>query len=368
MKKIKVFFIIPSLRGGGAERITSILVNNLDLNKFDIKLVLMQKEGFYLKDIRKEVEIIDLKSSRVKKAVFKLFKLIWFNKPDIVFSNAGHLNLLLSILIKILPKKICYIARETAIVSFRHKFNKKGKFYNFLYKRFYKNFDHIIAQSSFMKKDLHINYEINENKIKVINNPVEVNRLHNIILNKKKEFLKKDKINLLAVGGLRKVKRFDILIHSLVYLNDNYRLTIIGEGVEKEKLKALVTKLKLENKVVFLGFVSLPVNYMQEADLLIVTSEHEGFPNVVLEANAVGLPVVALNSPGGIREIIKNNFNGWVINDSKIKTLAQEIDTIVNYKLHKVNRKDIIAYTYKMYDQKNILKKYEKVFLTCKDK
>lgn len=328
MKKNKIFFILPSMNGGGAERIGSLLVNNLDRNKFDVWLVLVKKEGVYLKDINSDVKIIDLNSKSVKFSLFKIIRLFWKEKPDIVFSIAGHLNLLISMFIFLMPSKIKFIARETGIVSIRHKQYKYGKIYDYLYKIFYNNFTHIISQSTFMEQDLILNYKIKREKMSVINNPVDIEKITLEIKNNTLDLYDKNKINLLAVGGLRKVKGFDILLHVMQELDDRFYLTIIGTGKEEKSLKNLCKQLELENKVRFIGFHSQPTLYMAQADLLIMSSRHEGFPNVILEANSCGLPVVAFNSPGGIFEIIEEGCNGWLVEGLAPYDMANKIKEV----------------------------------------
>jgi glycosyltransferase involved in cell wall biosynthesis len=150
------------MRGGGAERVISILLQHLDFNKFELTLVLLSKEGKFLADIPKYVNIIDLQTARVRNSIVKLVKTINKEKPNIVFSTLGHLNILISILRPFLSEKIIFVGRESNTVSVINAQNKHTYLMNFLYKRFYNNFDYIIAQAEYMKNDLIDNYNIIE--------------------------------------------------------------------------------------------------------------------------------------------------------------------------------------------------------------
>ena len=354
--KKKLLIFVPSLRGGGGEKFIVNLVNNLDRKKFNIKLALIKKEGPYLDDLRKDIEIIDLKSKRVRYAFFKIIKLIKKENPDIVFSTLGHLNILLAIIKKIFPN-IKFIARESSIVS--KNFNS---FIQYLYKLFYNYFDLIISQSEYMKEDLVQNFNIKENKIKVIYNPVDINKIQRKSLTNENLFLNNYK-NLIAIGRLSKEKGFDLLIKAFIKLNNNYRLYILGEGKEKKSLLQLIKSLNIKDKIFFLGFQKNPYKYLYKSNLLILPSKYEGLPNVVLEANALGIPVVAFNCPGGTREIIKDGLNGFLVKCENTDELAFYIKKAMS---HNWNKLSIIEYIRKNFLIEKIIKKYENAILTLK--
>ena len=350
--KKKVFFIVPSMRGGGSERVMSILLTHLDRSKFDVVLILLKKEGRYLEDLPNDLKIIDLNVSHARKAMLKIAKLIREEKPNVVFSTLGYLNILISIIRPFFSKKIKFIGRESSIVSVKNKKEKYPKLFDFLYKFFYSNFDMIISQSYYMKNDLMDNYRIKDNKIKVINNPVDIDKIN--ILSQE---IVQEKVQLLAVGRLSYVKNFQVLIKVLVKLPD-VELTILGEGKEKENLVDLAKELDVLPRVTFLGFQDNPYKYMKNANLLVLTSHYEGFPNVILEANACGLPVVAFKCPGGTAEIIEEGVNGFLVECGNLKKLSQRIKESLTYKWNKQEVERIIN---ERYEVKTIVASYSKV-------
>ena len=357
--KKRILFLVPSMRGGGSERVISMLVNNLDRRKFDISLVLLKKEGVYLKDIYSDITIIDLKTNKARFAILKIRNLILKIKPDVVFSTLSHLNLVLSIIKPSLPKKIKFIARESSIASINNLQGKYPKLFNFLYKKFYNNFDLIISQSYYMKNDLIKNFSIKENKIKVINNPVDILKIN--VLSQTNEILfNKNNKNIIAVGRLDKEKGFDLLIKTFAKLPHNYYLYFIGEGKEKNHLMEIAKKYNLSSRVYFIGFQSNPYKYMRQADLLILSSLYEGFPNVVLEANACGTPVVAFNCPGGTKEIIENGVNGFLVECKNIDKLAKSINKAIDYNWDREKIRNLIK---KKYSLDNVIKHYENILL-----
>lgn len=356
--KKKILFIVPSMRGGGSERIISIILNFLDRKKFEPILVLLKKEGPYLDDISRDIKIIDLHAAQARYAIIKVIRTIKQVKPDIIFSTLGHLNILIAMIKPFLSKNIIFIARESNTVSVQNKQYKHPMLFDLLYKFFYNNFDHIIAQSEYMKKDLIDNYNIVKEKIEVIYNPVNFTKIEDLANKEIDAIYKSDKCNLLAVGRLEYQKGYDLLIEVMMKLDDKFHLTIVGQGKEEGKIKHLVESFDVKKKVTFAGFQSNPYIYMMHADLLILSSRYEGLPNVVLEANACGTPVVAFESPGGTGEIIENGVNGFLCECENIDDLTEKIIKASSYRF---NKNGIKNSTRNKYDINTIITHYEEV-------
>jgi len=360
MEKIKLFIIIPALGGGGAEKVILTLCDNLNTEKFDLTLVVINKIGAFSNYSNDNIKIIDLKIKHVRNSIFKLYKLIRDEKPDIVFTTLEHLNLLMSILKFFLPQSIKFIARESSIVSLRNKQKKLNYLFDFLYKKFFNNFDTIICQSNFMLEDLVNNYGIHKNKMKIINNPVDVNKIQKLSQENSEVLLDKNTINLIAVGRLNKVKQYHLMIEIVSQLDSKYHLYILGTGAEEVFLKKMVSDLNLNDRIHFLGFQDNPYVFMKQADIILMTSKYEGFPNVLIEANSLGIPIVAFDNPGGIGEIISDNLNGFLIQNNNIKDFILKIK---NYSNKKIDKERIISFIEKKYSVKYIVNKYENLFL-----
>ena len=355
--KKKILFIVPSLRAGGSERVILYLVNNLDRRKFNIKLALVKKEGQFLNLLNKDIELIDLNSKQVRYSILRIIRLIHREKPDVVFSTLGYLNLILAIIKKFFPK-IKFIARESSIPSTQIKNEKYPLLFRFLYRTFYNNFDLIISQSNYMKEDLVKNFGVRNNKIKIIHNPVDIEKISKLSVSNEILF-DKNYINIISVGMLRPEKGFDSLLKAFKLLKNEYRLYIIGDGKEKDNLVNLAKKLKIIDRVSFLGFQDNPYKYMAQADLMVLSSRYEGFPNVVLEANALGLPVVAFDCPGGTREIIKNGLNGFLVECGNIYKMRNSILMASDYNWNKERIKKYIKQNYSL---NKIINVYEEIF------
>jgi len=130
---------------------------------------------------------------------------------------------------------------------------------------------------------------------------VDTNRFFPIGVSQKQAMCKKlglpdEKKIMLCLGRLEKVKGFDLAINAISYLSDNYYLVIVGEGSQKPYLQNLADQLKVEHKVYFESFTEKPERYYQASDIFLMTSSHEPLGQVILEALASGVTVVAPRS------------------------------------------------------------------------
>ena len=357
--KIKLFLFIPTLTLGGSERFMMSLADNINYEKFDVTLVVINKVGDFSNYQNDNIDIVNLKVPHVRNSIYKIIRLIHKQKPDVVLSTLAHLNRLLAIFKIFFPRKTKFIGRESSIVSVRNNNNKYTRIYNTMYKFFYGNLDLIIAQSEYMKSDLCANYNISINKVLVINNFVDIDRIHPMSVSNRRVF-KNNKFNLITVGRLEKVKGYDKLIHVAKNLGTEFHITIIGDGKEKQSLLNLITELDVKDKVTLLGFKGNPYKYMVQADCFILTSRFEGFPNVLLEANACGIPIVAFDCPGGVEEIIEDGVNGFLVECGSVNEMSDRLYDMLSFNY---SNKEIIHYISNKYSKDKTMERYEKVFI-----
>ncbi len=358
MQKKRVLFILPSMFGGGAERVVLTLLSSLDRSRYELILALVKKEGDYLELIPDGVEVIYLGVSKARYSLFKIAKLVKKREPDVVFTSLAHLNLLIAFIRPLFSKKIKFIARESNTVSQNNKRDKYPKVNDFLYKHFYKNFDLIITQAKAMREDLRDNFGIDDSKMVTIYNPVDVDGVQK----RADEFnvdLPTGKYNLVAVGRLSEQKGFDMLLEIVSRLDDSYYLTILGEGEERSKLEKQIEKLGIKDRVNLAGFNTFAYSYMQKSDLFVLSSRYEGLPNVVLEANSLGKGVVAFDSDGGTGEIIEDGVNGYLVEPFNLEEFVSKIELARDVGF---DSNMIINMTRDRFLASTIVKEYERAF------
>ena len=306
-----VLFLIPTLTGGGAERVIVTLLRHLDRSKFRLVLVVVNmRDAAYRADVPEDVELIDLKYSRVRYAVPKIMRLIWQTRPDVVFSTLGHLNLALAMIRPLLPNRVRYIGRETCVVSENLKECTQPRVWGWAYRRLYPRFDIVVCQSLDMRDDLIGHFAFPPHKAVVIHNPVDVERIRrlatevNLTSNECAASNADIAPQLVAAGRLSHQKGFDLLIEALALCNGaRPRLTLLGEGPLRTDLEQLAKHRGVAHRVRFVGFQENPYPFFAQADAFVLSSRYEGFPNVMLEALACGTPVIATPAPGGVSEI-----------------------------------------------------------------
>ena len=354
MKKISILFILPDLETGGAERIVTTIANHLPREKFEPKILLLRKEGGYLEILKEDVEIIDIKTPRIRHSLKPILTEIRNRKPDIVFSGFGEVNAYLALFIKFFPK-IKFIARETNVVS-KHVTRREIRFFY----KFYNNYDKIICQSDDMQNDLIENFKIKKEKLIKINNPVDFEFINDkLAISENPRSFKDDFKNIVAIGNLSSRKGFDNLLKVFIHLkNEKILLHILGDGRDKELLHQMKKDLGLEN-VIFHGQQKNPYQFLKFAELFILSSRYEGFPNVLLEAGACGTYALANSCPGGITEIIQSGINGDISNIENDQEFADKILSVLKDNHDSAAIKNSIS---SRFSKDFILDKYENIF------
>lgn len=303
------------------------------------------------------VEIVDLKKQRVLFSLPAIKKAEKNFNPDIIFSTANHLNLYLAIFRNKFSKKIRFIAREASIVSINSKQAPMPVLYSRLIKKYYNRFNLIICQSAYMQQDLLNHYQIAADKTMVIHNAIE-ELAGNAIQSNVSEV--ESACKFITVARLSQEKGIERLIHAVALLTIPYIFYIIGEGNKRNELQKLIDDLQLNDKIFLTGQKDNPFSGMEDADFFLMSSYYEGFPNVLLEAGARGIPVVAFNAPGGIAEIITEPENGLLVANNDIIAFAEAISKALAINF---DRAEIIEATKKLFSVNIMMDKLENTFL-----
>lgn len=312
MNKRKVAFFTVSMRRGGAERVVANLCNYL-CDKYEVHLLLFENVIDYRLDQRIQVSFIaDGKDigSEIKKLMVMPFyakKLkAWLKRHqvDIFFSFLFRPNVIAVLAKKTSSKlaKIVISERSNPWLQYKGK-GIKGLVNRFLIRNVYPGADFITVNSFGSKYALQHHYHVKEEKIGIIRNPISAAFHGNRERDTSSRFI------YVSVGRMDEGKNHVMLIRAFAAMlaadpGKQAELWLIGEGPLKDYLEQEAKRLEIAPFVQFLGYRGDVAQILQQSDVFVFSSQREGFPNVLLEAMAVGLPVISTDCEYGPREII----------------------------------------------------------------
>lgn len=328
MKTLLTIFL-PSLQGGGAERVMVTLANAFAERGYRVDIVLAKAEGPYLNEVAKSVRVVDLDCSRVLTTLPGLMRYVRKERPSALLSAMGHANVIAVLARELtrLPTRVVVSERNNFSVYETRPADWRKRIMAFFIARAYRRADKIIAVSSGVAEDLATRTKIPLTEIEVVFNPVVSDHLHSLANEPPPpSLLPEDQTPLiLAAGRLEEQKGFENLIRAFAQLRTQRpaKLAVLGEGSLRDVLENEVERQGLKSDVVFPGFVDNPFPIMRQANLFVLSSGWEGLPNALIQAMACGTPVVSTDCPSGPAEILENGRWGRLTPVGDDKALAE---------------------------------------------
>lgn len=332
----ELLIFAPTIEDGGVEKNlfnisnflakkidkVSVVTANRNKNKFDARINFICPKNHRWNNSNRIIKsLISIKLS---------INYILNNKTKFVILSFNN-NLFAIILAKLLNIRII-IRSNTSINSYLNNYFKKK-----LFKFFLNMADKIIVNSKSMQKEFK---KVLNLKSILIYNPIEDKKIIQVRSKEKIKikFFQKKYLNILTIGRLVKQKDHLTLIKSLKFIdsNINFRLLIIGSGEEKVKIQSMIKSKSLQKKVKIIEFQNNIFPYLNYADIFVLTSRHEGLPNVLIECLALKKVIISTNCKTGPSEILKNGKFGKLIKVGEYKKLGQIISDIKrNYSYYK---------------------------------
>ncbi len=333
---IKILFFIETLSGGGAEKVLQNLVNNMDKEKFDITVQTVWKEDSekYLdKNIKyKYIYPCYSKLNNYKYRLGVLLKTIYpihikdNYDVEVAYLECGATKVISTSTNK-RAKKIAWVHCDLSKkISNINEFKKKSV-------NWYKKFDKVVCVSSDVEKSFKSIYG-NEYDTEVIYNVIDDYSIKGKADEIVEDYSFDEKSpTIVSVGRLSKQKRFDRLIKAHKRLLDkgiSNNLLIIGEGDERVNLEQTIISYGVQNTVTLAGFKGNPYPYIKNADLLVCSSDYEGFSSFVAEGLILGKAIVTTKCTG-MKELLGNSQYG-IITEYDSKALSEGIKKLLSDK------------------------------------
>ena len=324
-------FILSDLEMGGAQRVILTILPHLQEMGYNPHLALVKDDGPFAGEIPERIPVHRLGSGRTRYAFWKILQLCWAIRPPAVISTVAHLNLLVLMAKPFFPRCTSLFVREANTPSIRLQYTQRPRLYGLSLRALYPRCDGIVCNCDYMKGDLVDHFSVSPERVTVISNPVDVERICEKASAEPNPF-KDDKIHIVSVGRFNYQKGYDLLLSAYRRCLENISdvsLTIVGDGPELASMKRLAVSYGISEKVSFVGNKRNPFPYMAHADFMVSSSRWEGSPNAVLESLACGTPVLAFDCPGGTAEVITDEENGWLVPAEDCEALANRMVEIV---------------------------------------
>lgn len=343
MKNIKILVTAPNLITGGAEKQLIYLIDRLVGMGFDIVLLLFELKGEYLTEVPEKVKILTPESNWPRKFLKGFWKIkeiliaVSKEKPDILYSRLWPTKVATAFAGFLLRKQVVFSEDRTL----NHLTDGNGTWRGTLDLHVKKTASQlaktIVPVSQGIADELEQIFKLSPKKIELIYNGFDLEEMRKKASEEVNHpwFSNRREPVIVALGRMVELKGFKYLLEALEFVNDQEipaRLLMIGKGELLEELKTQAERFGIKDKVEFLGFVENPFAYLARCDLFVLSSLYEGLPSTLIEAMALGLPVISTRCPTGPEEIIEDERNGLLVPVADSKAMAEAIIRVLRDK------------------------------------
>lgn len=331
---ISVVIFLPTLRGGGAERNMLRLSTELARRGVRITVLVADARGPLRHLVADQAEFVDLGVKLLPMAVLALTRWLRNNDPDVLISVINGANVVALTARRLARSRVRVIVTERNTLSSWRKdgwMPDRRWIIPWLVRRMYPRADAIVAVSNAAGQDLAAYTGLPPSRVQVVPNPVVgdeiVTAARQPVCEQLSEWLGTRPM-VVSVGRLVEQKDPETLVDAFAIVRrgaETARLVVLGEGPLRRRLQQRVEALGLREAVWFTGFEANPYPFIARADVMVLTSRYEGLPTVLIEALALGTPVVATDAPGGTREVLGGGQWGRLVPVGDASTVAEAV-------------------------------------------
>lgn len=333
---MRITLIISALMPGGAERVMARMANYWSEKNNEVSMITLDSKSSDFYELHPNINRYALNVmhestsllNAVKNNLLRIKKLravIKESRPEVIISFMDVTNVLTLLATRGLRLKV--IVSERVDPS-QHYIGRVG---SSLRRLTYPWATVVVVQTEHAAQWVKLN--MNYHRVMVIPNPIFMDKVSSdttTLSGVIKDY--KDTRTIVAMGRMCQQKGFDLLIEAFAIANAScpeWRLVIFGEGQERNNLTSLSKDMGISDKVFMPGLVKNPAHLLQDADIFVMPSRFEGFPNALLEAMACGLPVISFDCPSGPGEIIRNGIDGLLVPSEDVDALANAMKRLM---------------------------------------
>ena len=305
----RIAFVLPSLERGGMETVLLRFAATLDRTRFAPQVVVLAGGGPLSASHDPAVPLHDLEAPRLRHGVRALDRHLRRERIEVAVGSVVHVNLAL-IALGLLPGRRWRSVVREASLDVALDDGPSSDLYRRGVRWLYPRADALVATSQRMAREL-AGIGVPASRTHLVANPVDVAALRRAATSPCRE--EGSGRRLVAVGRLDAAKGFDLLPGLLATLEPTDRIRIIGDGPERDRIADAARRAGVADRLTLAGWDAAPGAWMAGADALLVPSRYEGMPNVVLEALALGTPVIATSAAGGVAELAADGADVRVV-------------------------------------------------------
>lgn len=348
---MRIALLVPTMETGGVERVFVNLASGLQECGVQVDLVVGRAGGPMTRFVPRDVPVFDLKSDRMLKSVPRLAKYLRIRKPEALIAGMTQSSAAAVLARALIRGKTKIVATEHNMMSWAIRSHRQLKYR--LMPRWgrltFQSADHVVAVSAGLVNDLSAQTGLPPNRFRVIYNPVISDALYAGAAEPLDHpwFQSGQPPVILAVGRLDRQKDFPMLVRAFRYIRDRRpaRLLILGEGSDRNRIEDVVRQLRLTEDVALPGSEANPYRFMKRAAAFALSSEAEGFGVVLVEALALGLPVVSTDCTSGPAEILCNGEYGALVTPGDHEAMARALISTLDGPARRDNSQHVQQFT-----------------------
>jgi glycosyltransferase involved in cell wall biosynthesis len=386
-QRVRVLLLLPSLHGGGAERVAVHLMRHADRERFDMRMGLLRRSGPYLPLI----DSADIDHARIGErfldfdrgnseayratSLAPAFVLTPLNvvamlrrfRPHVVVSFRKGMSVITrGALLFYGRRDVRWIAREgnntIAVIDDELKSKLARAGMRELTASVYRAADRVLTISHEMARELERELELDPARVRTVENAVDIDEVRRRA--QEPIALELEGPYIIAVGRLEKQKGFDVLLRAFAQSahRDTHRLLVLGQGKERDALLGLARELGIGARVLLPGWDDNPWALMRRAELFVMPSRWEGFGNVAIEALASEVPVIVSDCSYGPKEIVRDGEHGLVVPVDDVEATRAAIDRMLGDAALRARFVQAGAARARDFDVRTIVGRYEQLF------